>query len=102
MNIFSTPYPTISLNIALSITPPIHHSTNPSLHQSITPPIHHSTNPSLHQSITPPIHHSTNPSLHQSNPLMQSSKISHFPRAIREELNRRLDRSEKTKPILQW
>ena len=33
---------------------------------------------------------------------MQTSKIAHFPRAIREELNRRLDRSEKTKPILQW
>ena len=33
---------------------------------------------------------------------MQTSKISHFPRAIREELNRRLDRSEKTQTILQW
>src|SRR5438045_486529 len=33
---------------------------------------------------------------------MQTSKISSFPRPIREELDRRLDRAEKTKPLLQW
>src|SRR5438105_5481895 len=33
---------------------------------------------------------------------MQISKISRFPRQIREELNRRLDRSEQHKRILQW
>lgn len=33
---------------------------------------------------------------------MQTSKISHFPRPIREELNQRLDRAEKTKPLLLW
>ena len=33
---------------------------------------------------------------------MQTSKISHFPRRIREELNERLDRSEKQKRILDW
>jgi len=33
---------------------------------------------------------------------MQTSKISRFPRPIREELNRRLDVSEPGKLVLQW
>ena len=33
---------------------------------------------------------------------MQSSKISHFPRQVREELNRRLDKAEQTKVVLEW
>jgi hypothetical protein len=33
---------------------------------------------------------------------MQKSKISRFPREIRDEVNRRLDQSEKQKPIINW
>jgi len=33
---------------------------------------------------------------------MQNSKISRFPRHIREELNQRLDRSEKQNRTLEW
>src|SRR6266481_2587222 len=33
---------------------------------------------------------------------MQNSKISRFPRHIRDELNQRLDRSEKQKRTLDW
>src|ERR1043165_10050311 len=53
-------------SVAITITPPLHHSTTPSLHHSITPLLHHSTTPSLHHSITPPLHHSITPPLHHS------------------------------------
>ena len=33
---------------------------------------------------------------------MQTSKIAHFPRHIREEVNQRIDRSEKQKRVLDW
>ena len=48
----------------LSINPPIHQSTHPSIHPSINPLIHQSTHPSIHPSINPPIHQSTHPSIH--------------------------------------